>query len=335
MSEDSVGVPHMIAEGEKKLREVEMLDKVRGELLDQAARLAAESMAAAPTSGEAAYLAGTVEFRRQRWEAALAHFRKAAMFSNQKLEYHWQLCQLLLSMGRRREAIEVLENATLCLPHIPLPHKWLSDLYKLEQRMKEASDSYSRWLELDPGARPLVPKETAKAKSRREAAGFFETYCQGQGIDIGWGGDLVAPNCRPWDFEDGDAELMEGVPDGTYDFVYSSHNLEHMYNVDRSVQNWWRILKPGGHLIIFVPHRDLFEKRQRLPSDVADHKHFFLPENDDPPDTIGMRPLLERLLPDGEIVALEVCSAGNSVERKEVDPYGEYSIEAIVRKRIA
>ncbi len=121
-----------------------------------AAGLVAESMTLAPTSGEAAYVAGTVELRRQQWEAALVHFRKAAMFSNQKLEYHWQLCQLLLSLWRRREAIEVLENTTICLPHIPLPHKWLSDLYKLEQRMKEASDSYGRWIELDPRARALT-----------------------------------------------------------------------------------------------------------------------------------------------------------------------------------
>lgn len=323
----------VISEAEKKLQEVEMLDKLRGDLLNQATNLAAEAMKIAPTSGQAAYVAGTVELFRQRRESALGFFRQAAMFGNQKLEYHWQLCQLLLAMGRRGEAIEALETATICLPHIPLPHKWLSDLYKLEQRMTEASEAYGRWIELDPSARPITAKETTKARSRREESGFFEKYCQGQGIDIGWGGDLVSPNCRPWDFEDGDAELMEGVPDGAYDFVYSSHNLEHMYDVDRSVINWWRILKPGGHMIIFVPHRDLFEKKQKLPSDVIDHRHFFLPEKDDPPDTIGMRPLIERLLPDGEIVAMTVCDAGNSIEAKTVNCDGEYSIEAIVRKR--
>ena len=144
-------------------------------------------------------------------------------------------------------------------------------------------------------SRPVMIKETSKAKERRKAEGFFERYFAGRGVDVGYGGDLVTPNCRGWDVEDGDAHELAGIGDTTFDFVYSSHILEHLENPARALQNWWRVLKPGGYLILYVPERDLFERKKSLPSDISlDHKHFFLLDRDDPPDTIGLIPLLKR-----------------------------------------
>jgi SAM-dependent methyltransferase len=39
-------------------------------------------------------------------------------------------------------------------------------------------------------------------------------------------------------------------PDGTFDLVYSSHVIEHVewYDVERTIAEWARILKPGGAL---------------------------------------------------------------------------------------
>ena len=98
--------------------------------------------------------------------------------------------------------------------------------------------------------------ETSKSQPFRQQRGDFQKYLRGSGIDIGAGPDpLLIPDgrVRAWDLADGDAQLMAGVADATYDFVYSSHCLEHMRDVEESLRNWVRILKPGGFLYVVVP----------------------------------------------------------------------------------
>jgi len=183
--------------------------------------------------------------------------------------------------------------------------------------------------------RPYNPEETSKARSRREREGFFEEYCQGSGIDIGYGGDLVVEGAFGWDLEHGDAQFMESAKDNTFDFVYSSHLLEHMQYLDKALLNWYRITKEGGYLIIFVPHRDLYEKKKTLPSRFnEDHKHFFLLDEDDPPDTLGIVPLIEKILPSTEIVYAKICDEGFVNEGDEIHSRGEYSIEIVCKKRV-
>lgn len=181
--------------------------------------------------------------------------------------------------------------------------------------------------------------ETGKAHDRRERSGFFEKYCQGQGIDIGvgridsHGADPLLPEIDTWDKDNGDATFMFGVPNESYDFVYASHILEHISNCYLALLNWWRILKPGGYLILFVPHRDLYEKRTELPSRWnADHKFFLLPESHDLPFTIGLGPLVSAALPSGEIITMEICSEGHTIYDPEVHSDGEISIEMVIRK---
>ena len=53
-------------------------------------------------------------------------------------------------------------------------------------------------------------------------------------------------SCRSWDLPDGDAQYMASIEDGLFDFVHSSHCLEHMQDPQTALANWIRILKPGG-----------------------------------------------------------------------------------------
>jgi SAM-dependent methyltransferase len=46
------------------------------------------------------------------------------------------------------------------------------------------------------------------------------------------------------------------IPDGSYDFVLSSHMLEHSANPLRALHEWLRLLKPEGTLFLVLPHRD-------------------------------------------------------------------------------
>jgi len=181
----------------------------------------------------------------------------------------------------------------------------------------------------------MIIGETLKSRKRRLREGFFEKYCQGKGIDIGCGPyDRIMPDVDGWDKEDGDAALMAGIPDETYDYAYSSHCLEHIIDQSRALQNWLRILKKGGFLIISVPHRDLYEKKERLPSQWnKDHKRFYLPDKDSPPDTVSFRRVVEEAIgKEAEWIYLKICKEGWVPLPDHVHPRGEYQIEAVLRK---
>lgn len=124
--------------------------------------------------------------------------------------------------------------------------------------------------------------EVLKAVTRRSLDPRFATrFLVGDGIDIGAGDDCLwnyrdaFPNmtsCKGWDLEDGDAQFMKGVPDNHYDFVHSSHCLEHLWDPNESLKNWIRILKPGGHLVILVPDEDTYEQGVWPSNFNGDHK---------------------------------------------------------------
>lgn len=120
--------------------------------------------------------------------------------------------------------------------------------------------------------------ETSKCFEKRKARGDFEKHLHGKGLDIGSGGDclrILRGTVDPWDLSQGDAEDLTGVRDGAYEFVYSSHCLEHLRSVERALSNWVRVLKPGGVLYLVVPDFTLYEKNC-FPSRMnGDHKQTF------------------------------------------------------------
>lgn len=123
-----------------------------------------------------------------------------------------------------------------------------------------------------------MSKETSKCQAMREERGDFKWFLRGHGIDIGCGDDLLQikdGTVDPWDLAQGDAMLLEGVPDEKYDFVYSSHALEHMVSVSTALENWARVLKPGGCLYIVVPDYALFEGAEWPSKYNPDHKWSF------------------------------------------------------------
>lgn len=181
--------------------------------------------------------------------------------------------------------------------------------------------------------RPKTQLESTKARGRREKEGFFTAYCQGRGLDIGYGGDLLVPNCQGWDMEHGDAQLLQGLKNESYDFVYSSHTLEHMVDPVVALRNWWRVLKPSGYLLLYIPHRDLYEKRECLPSRWnLDHKHFFLLGRDALPDTKDIMRLIAESFTDYQVIYAKECSDGHTITVPDLHSDGEYSIEVVLKK---
>jgi SAM-dependent methyltransferase len=68
---------------------------------------------------------------------------------------------------------------------------------------------------------------------------------------------------------------MQDILDASYDFVYSSHCLEHMSDVHETLINWVRILRPGGILYLAVPDFILYEKGIWPSQFNPDHKATF------------------------------------------------------------
>lgn len=46
------------------------------------------------------------------------------------------------------------------------------------------------------------------------------------------------------------------IEDDRYDFLLSSHMIEHTANPIKALKEWLRIVKENGHLILVVPHKD-------------------------------------------------------------------------------
>src|SRR5688572_9713410 len=145
--------------------------------------------------------------------------------------------------------------------------------------------------------------ETSKAHAHRVRDGWYHKYVEYPGIDIGSGPDPLLSwlppdqRFRAWDKQDGDAVYMNGVPDATYRTVYAAHVLEHLTNPELALRNWWRILGSGGHLIVLVPDRDLYERKKTLPSAWApEHKSMWKWSYAEPPCTLSLRGILELAL---------------------------------------
>jgi SAM-dependent methyltransferase len=135
-------------------------------------------------------------------------------------------------------------------------------------------------------ARP-VGIEARKVYWQRLADGFLERYLSGAHIlDIGYrGGRAQAVPIVPQaigvdlDYPGYDGTTLP-FADLSQDALFVSHCLEHIQDYRASLADWYRVLKIGGYLLIFVPHKYLYERRPAPPSALnPDHKRFYTPRS--------------------------------------------------------
>lgn len=183
--------------------------------------------------------------------------------------------------------------------------------------------------------------ETRKAHERRVKSGWYKRFIKGQGIDIGCGRidthdglDTVSlTDCVHHDKDICDATTMEVYADNTFDYVYASHVLEHLDDPVTAVRNWVRICKPGGVVLISLPHRDLYERKRTLPSKWnLDHRYFYLPKECDPPHTFSVEGVLRSAWVDGYKWAMKVIDTVTNKDRPDEHADGEFSIEVTIWK---
>jgi len=148
-----------------------------------------------------------------------------------------------------------------------------------------------------------------EAKKTNEIRGepFIKKYLSGKVIDIGAGNDLVCLGAERFDQEDGDANHITKYREpNTYDTVHSSHCLEHMYEPEKAILEWWKLIKPGGYFVLVVPDEDLYEQGFWPSRFNVDHKATFTlkKEKSWSPVSYNIFDLVSSL-PNSEIVSVE------------------------------
>jgi SAM-dependent methyltransferase len=172
------------------------------------------------------------------------------------------------------------------------------------------------------------PQGFESAKVAFELVPYFHGRC----LDLGCGPRKVLPSDKiigvdsnkDWGLfgvranPDVEADVTDlGIfADESFDCVFSSHTLEHIEDYKAALAEWWRVVKPGGVLILYLPHADWYPNIG-MPGANPDHVHDF--RNADV--EAAMRAVAED-------------ATGWMLERDEVRSEGnEYSFLQVYRKR--
>ena len=116
-------------------------------------------------------------------------------------------------------------------------------------------------------------------------------YTKGHGLDLGCGPSKTFPHFVGVDNRK-DTQMfgIQMNPDHTvptcenmpffaseqWDFVFSSHLLEHIEDHVAALKEWWRLIKVGGHLCLYLPHKKYYPNIGEKGAN-KDHKHDFMP----------------------------------------------------------
>lgn len=125
----------------------------------------------------------------------------------------------------------------------------------------------------------LYPDYLKRGNAMRFAAPFAREFCKGSGVDVG-GGKWPLPGAVVVDqgpgFEHSSpTNLPEGPhPGGAWDYIFSSHCLEHLPNPVAALEHWRDMLVDGGVLFLYLPHPDMTYWR---PQNCRKHLHLFHP----------------------------------------------------------
>lgn len=116
-------------------------------------------------------------------------------------------------------------------------------------------------------------------------------YCVGNGLDIGAGGSPIVPSAICIDREEGSVhrayvgshpthlvwDAFHRLPFDSFslDYCFSSHCLEDAQETAQVLEEWMRVLKVGGKLVLYLPDQKRYEedceRKGWLPN--QDHVH--------------------------------------------------------------
>jgi len=195
-----------------------------------------------------------------------------------------------------------------------------------------------------------VPGVTSISIARRtHDHRYANRYFRGNGIDVGAGNDGLAlyteffPQIRcvtPYDTQQGDAQTLANVPDAAFEFLYSSHCLGYLRDARDALNNWLRVVKPGGHLVVQVPDEDIYEKGHWPSHYRNDHKMTFTIKKQGSwsPVSVNVLDLLAHFSAHATILQLQLIDQGyryalhdTGIDQTRM-PLAECGIEFVLRK---
>lgn len=156
----------------------------------------------------------------------------------------------------------------------------------------------------------------------RKIKHLLPKYTRGRVLEIGCGMEKAFPHFIGYDsghhFGKGAADVMGNADKLTlfanesFDAVVSSHVLEHMEDMSAALNEWSRVIKPGGSLCLYVPSANLYPLCGEEGAN-PDHKHDIYPGD--------ITTILERL-----------DYGWTQMESEERNQDNEYSLFEIYRK---
>jgi predicted SAM-dependent methyltransferase len=114
---------------------------------------------------------------------------------------------------------------------------------------------------------PLYRSETSKHREE------ILPFCQGYGLDIGFGGDPIHASAIRIDFENpyaytgdypvqlgGDCRNLKWISSDSLDYIYSSHVLEDFDRTETEpvLREWIRVVKPNGLIVLLLPDQSKY-----------------------------------------------------------------------------
>jgi SAM-dependent methyltransferase len=147
--------------------------------------------------------------------------------------------------SRIRFALHPLE----LMPHAPVSfgaYRYLATHPDIDRRA-------GGWVYRDRFYPDYLTEGAASGAIFREALKF----CQGRGVDVG-AGFWPLPGAIPLDLERGPGagRSVAEFPDGSLDYVFSSHCLEHIGDWREALDEWASKVRPDGTLFLYLPHPD-------------------------------------------------------------------------------
>jgi len=163
--------------------------------------------------------------------------------------------------------------------------------------------------------------ETSKCRSS------LAQYCQGDGVDIGYGGDPIVPHAICMDLPQGyahygnhiqhlhgDARDLHWFRSNSLDWIYSSHVLEDFEDTKAVLEEWLKVVKFGGNLVLYLPDEQTYRAYCQ---------------------SQGKPPNIHHIHKDFSLSYVKECLA----QRSDIEiiherfPVGIYSFELVVRKK--
>jgi ADP-heptose:LPS heptosyltransferase/predicted SAM-dependent methyltransferase len=134
-------------------------------------------------------------------------------------------------------------------------------------------------------------KENPQGNEQDKVKWDIVPYTRGKVLDVGCGPNKAFPHftgvdnghhtrfgyqIRPdmW----ADADDLWFAKSQSFDSVFSSHTLEHMEDPRKTLKEWWRVIKPEGFLVLYLPHKDFYPNIGKEGAN-PDHKQDFHPND--------------------------------------------------------